>query len=35
MTKNLSTAMLAFVAGKFDMTFPYSVTPPLLRDVTS
>jgi len=35
MIKNLSTAMLAFVAGKFDMTFPYRVRPPLLRDVTS
>jgi peptide/nickel transport system substrate-binding protein len=31
--KNLSTALLAFVAGKFDMTFPYSVTAPLLSDV--
>src|SRR6516164_8960340 len=31
--KNLSTAILAFVAGKFDMTFPYSVTAPLLKDV--
>src|SRR6516225_2750700 len=31
--KNLSTAILAFVAGKFDMTFPYSVTEPLLNDV--
>jgi len=31
--KNLSTAILAFVAGKFDMTFPYSVTEPLLHDV--
>src|SRR6516165_129540 len=27
--KNLSTAILAFVAGKFDMTFRYSVTAPL------
>ena len=33
--KNLSTAILAFVAGKFDMTFPYSVTAPLLKDVQS
>jgi peptide/nickel transport system substrate-binding protein len=24
---------LAFVAGKFDMTFPYSLEVPLLRDV--
>src|SRR3984893_1711662 len=29
---NRSTAILAFVAGKFDMTFPYEVTIPLLRD---
>jgi peptide/nickel transport system substrate-binding protein len=33
--RNLSTAILAFVAGKFDMTFPYSVTKPLLNDVKS
>jgi peptide/nickel transport system substrate-binding protein len=33
--KNLSTAILAFVAGKFDMTFPYSVTEPLLHGVQS
>src|SRR6516164_11450448 len=31
--RNLSTAALAFVAGKFDMTFPYSLEVPLLRDV--
>jgi peptide/nickel transport system substrate-binding protein len=31
--RNLSTAVLAFVAGKFDMTFPYSLSIPLLRDV--
>src|SRR6266702_2786614 len=31
--RNLSTAILAFVAGKFDMTFGYSVTEPLLKDV--
>lgn len=30
---NRSTAMLAFVAGKLDMTFPFEVTPPLLRDI--
>ena len=30
---NRSTAMLAFVAGKFDMTFPYEITVPLVRDV--
>src|SRR6266581_1444378 len=33
--RNLSTAVLAFVAGKFDMTFPYSLTVPLLKDVRS
>jgi peptide/nickel transport system substrate-binding protein len=33
--RNLSTAVLAFVAGKFDMTFGYSVTEPLLKDVKS
>ncbi len=33
--RNLSTATLSFVAGKFDMTFPYSLEPPLLRDVKS
>jgi peptide/nickel transport system substrate-binding protein len=33
--RNLSTAMLAFTAGKLDMTFPYSVTVPLLKDVKS
>ena len=27
--------MLAFVAGKFDMTFPYEVTVPMLKDVQS
>ena len=31
--RNISTATLAFVAGKFDMTFPYSLEVPLLRDV--
>jgi peptide/nickel transport system substrate-binding protein len=31
--KNLSTAVLAFVSGKFDMAFPYSLTVPLLKDV--
>jgi peptide/nickel transport system substrate-binding protein len=30
---NRSTAILAFVAGKFDMTFPYEVTIPLLIDI--
>jgi peptide/nickel transport system substrate-binding protein len=33
--RNLSTAILAFVAGKFDMTFAYSVTEPLLKEVTT
>jgi ABC-type transport system substrate-binding protein len=33
--KNLSTAVLAFVAGKFDAAFPYSLTVPLLKDVKS
>src|SRR6202030_4143390 len=33
--RNLSTATLAFVAGKFDMTFLYSLEVPLLRDVKS
>src|SRR5436309_8835415 len=32
---NRSTAILAFVAGKFDMTFPTEVTIPLLKDVQS
>jgi peptide/nickel transport system substrate-binding protein len=32
---NRSTAILAFIAGKFDMTFPYEVTVPLLKDVKS
>jgi peptide/nickel transport system substrate-binding protein len=32
--RNLSTATLAFVSGKFDMTFPYSLEVPLLKDVT-
>jgi peptide/nickel transport system substrate-binding protein len=30
---NRSTAILAFIAGKFDMTFPTEVTIPLLKDV--
>jgi peptide/nickel transport system substrate-binding protein len=30
---NRSTAILAFVAGKFDLTFPYEVTVPVLKDV--
>jgi peptide/nickel transport system substrate-binding protein len=32
---NRSTAMLAFVAGKFDMTFPTEVSIPLLKDIKS
>ena len=30
---NRSTAILGFVSGQFDMTWPYSVTVPLLKDV--
>jgi peptide/nickel transport system substrate-binding protein len=30
---NRSTAILGFTAGQFDMTWPFSVTVPLLRDV--
>jgi peptide/nickel transport system substrate-binding protein len=33
--RNLSTAVLGFVSGKFDMTFPYALTAPLLNDVNS
>jgi len=32
---NRSTAILGFVAGKFDVTWPFSVTVPLMRDVKS
>jgi peptide/nickel transport system substrate-binding protein len=32
---NRSTAMLAFEAGKFDMTFPDEVTTPLLKEITA
>jgi len=32
---NRSTAVLSFIAGKFDMTFPYQLTVPLLKDVRS
>ena len=32
---NRSTAVLGFVAGKFDMTFPYEITIPLLKDIKS
>jgi peptide/nickel transport system substrate-binding protein len=30
---NRSTAMLAFVSGKFDVTFPYEITVPLVADI--
>jgi peptide/nickel transport system substrate-binding protein len=30
---NRSTAILAFIAGNFDITFPYEVTFPLLKDI--
>src|SRR5437588_878689 len=30
---NRSTALLAFIAGNFDMSFPYEVTVPLLKDI--
>src|SRR5271157_1877697 len=30
---NRSTAILAFIAGKFDMTWPFDVSVPLLKDV--
>jgi peptide/nickel transport system substrate-binding protein len=30
---NRSTAILGFIAGKFEMTFPYEVTIPLLKDI--
>jgi peptide/nickel transport system substrate-binding protein len=32
---NRATALLAFVAGQVDMTFPYEVTVPLLKDIKS
>ena len=32
---NRSTALLAFIAGKLDMTFPYEVTVPLLKEIKS
>jgi peptide/nickel transport system substrate-binding protein len=31
--KNMSTATLAFISGKFDMTFPNTLTVPLWKDV--
>jgi peptide/nickel transport system substrate-binding protein len=30
---NRSTAILGFVAGKFDLTFPFGITVPLIKDV--
>ena len=33
--KNASTRVLAFIAGKFDMTTPYNLTIPLMRDIQS
>ena len=33
--RNLSTAVLGFVAGKFDMTFSFSLPVPLLHDAKS
>src|SRR6202043_3814040 len=32
---NRSTASLAFIAGRFDLTFPYEVSIPMLKDVQS
>ncbi|HTZ37345.1 MAG TPA: ABC transporter substrate-binding protein [Stellaceae bacterium] len=32
---NRATQLLAFVAGNFDMTFPYEVTVPMLKDIHS
>ena len=33
--KDPSTANLAFIAGKFDITFPYSLTVPLMKNIES
>ena len=33
--RNPATAVLSFISGKFDMTFPNQLTVPLLRDVKS
>jgi peptide/nickel transport system substrate-binding protein len=30
---NRSTSMLSFISGKFDMTFPFEVTVPLVKDI--
>src|SRR5438270_11602933 len=32
---NRSTAILSFIAGKFDLTFPFEVSIPLLKDIKS
>jgi peptide/nickel transport system substrate-binding protein len=32
---NRATAMLSFIGGKFDMTFPFEVSIPMLKDVKS
>jgi ABC-type dipeptide transport system, periplasmic component len=32
---NRATAMLSFVSGRFDITFPWEVTIPLLKDIKS
>jgi len=32
---NRSTAMLSFISGRFDITFPWEVTIPLLKDIKS
>jgi peptide/nickel transport system substrate-binding protein len=33
--RNMSTATLAFISGSLDMTFPYTLSAPLLKDVRS
>src|SRR5207302_133246 len=33
--KNASTRVLAFISGKFDITTPYNLTIPLMRDIQS
>jgi peptide/nickel transport system substrate-binding protein len=33
--RNMSTATLTFISGALDMTFPYTLSVPLLKDVTS
>jgi peptide/nickel transport system substrate-binding protein len=30
---NRATAILAFIAGKFDLTFPFGITVPLMKDI--